>query len=143
MDYLWLKALHIVAVVTWIGGLLVVAVAITAVSGAQGQHEFASSRAFLARVGRWDRRVTTPAMLLVWLLGLALALTGHWFEQGWLPAKLAVVLLLSAVHGLLSGNLRKLSFSQQPRPPAGLRHAAAAVVAAVLVIVVLVVVKPF
>jgi uncharacterized integral membrane protein (TIGR00701 family) len=143
MDYLWLKALHIVAVITWIGGMLAAAVAIAAVSGARDQYEIAGSRAFLAGVRRWDRRVTTPAMLLVWILGLTLASMGDWFPQGWLSAKLAVVLLLSAAHGFLSGNLRKLSFSPHPEAPAVLRHGAAAVVAAVLVIVALVVVKPF
>jgi uncharacterized integral membrane protein (TIGR00701 family) len=143
MDYLWLKALHIVAVITWVGGLLVVAVAIAAVSGARDQHAIAGRAAFLAGVRQWDRRVTTPAMLLVWLLGLALAQTGHWFPQAWLGVKLTMVLLLSAVHGLLSGNLRRLSLSQQPGSPASLRYAAAAVVAAVLIIVVLVVIKPF
>ncbi|KFG68812.1 CopD family protein [Microvirga sp. BSC39] len=143
MDYLWLKALHIVAVITWVGGLLVVAVAIAAVSDARDQHAIASRGAFLTRVRRWDRRVTTPAMLLVWLMGLALASIGQWFPQAWLGAKLAVVLLLSAAHGLLSGNLRRLSLSQEPGSPAGLPHAAAAVVVAVLIIVILVVVKPF
>ncbi len=143
MDYLWLKALHIVAVVTWVGGMLVVAVAITAVSGARAQHEIASRAAFLVRVSRWDRRVTTPAMLLVWILGLALASMGHWFPQTWLVSKLAMVLLLSALHGFLSGNLRRLSLSGQPGAPASLNSAAAAIVVAVLIIVVLVVIKPF
>jgi protoporphyrinogen IX oxidase len=142
MGYLWLKALHIVAVVTWIGGMLVVAVAITAVSNVRDQHEIASRAAFLERVRRWDRRVTTPAMSLVWLLGLALALTGHWFPQAWLVAKLTLVLLLSALHGRLSGNLRRLSVSQEPGSAGNLRHAAGAVVVAVFIIVVLVVIKP-
>ena len=143
MDYLWLKVLHIAAVMTWIGGMLAAALAIAAVSDARDHQAVAGRAAFLARVGWWDRRITTPAMLLVWILGLALASMGHWFPQTWLAAKLAVVLLLSAVHGVLSGNLRKLSLSEQPGSPAGLRHAAPAVMAAVLVIVALVVVKPF
>jgi uncharacterized integral membrane protein (TIGR00701 family) len=141
MDYLWLKALHIVAVITWIGGMLIVAVA--AVSSARDQHEIAGRAAFLAGVRRWDRRVTTPAMLVVWMLGLALASMGHWFPQAWLVAKFAMVLLLSAVHGVLSGNLRRLSLSPQPRSPAFLRYAASMIVVAVFVIVVLVVTKPF
>ncbi len=143
MDYLWLKALHIVAVITWVGGLLAIAVAIAAVSDPRDQHAIANRATLLARVRRWDRRVTTPAMLLVWLMGLSLASMGDWFPQAWLGAKLAVVLLLSAVHGLLSGNLRRLSLSQEPGSPASLRHAAAAVVVAVLIIVILVVIKPF
>jgi uncharacterized membrane protein len=143
MDYFWLKALHIVTVITWVGGMLVVTVAIAAVSGARGHHEIASRAAFLAHVRGWDRRVTTPAMLLVWMLGLALAFSGQWFPQTWLAAKLAMVLLLSAAHGLLSGNLRRLVLSQEPGSPTSLRHAAAAIVGAVLIIVVLVVIKPF
>jgi uncharacterized integral membrane protein (TIGR00701 family) len=142
MDYLWLKALHIIAVVTWVGGLLVVAVAIGAVSGARGENDMASRAAFLARVRQWDRRVTTPAMLAVWILGLALALTGHWFPQAWLVVKSALVLLLSALHGVLSGNLRRLAISPETQSPASLRYAAEAVLGAVVVIVVLVVIKP-
>ncbi|WP_213735879.1 CopD family protein [Bradyrhizobium sp. dw_411] len=142
MDYLWLKALHIVAVVTWIGGMLVVAVTITAASGGRAQQETAMHSAVLAAVRRWDQRVTSPAMILVWILGIALALTGSWFPQGWLLAKLVSVLLLSVLHGGLSGRLRGLSRNQQPSPPPPLRYAAAAVVVATFVIVILVVTKP-
>ncbi|MGO4683410.1 CopD family protein [Hyphomicrobium sp. 2TAF46] len=142
MDYLWIKALHIVAVVTWIGGMLVVAVTIAAVADVRGQQEIATRSAFLECVRRWDQRVTSPAMLLVWILGLTLALTGNWFPQTWLLAKLALVLLLSALHGVLSGRLHRLSRSQVPSSPAALRYAGAAVVIATLIIVVLVVTKP-
>jgi uncharacterized integral membrane protein (TIGR00701 family) len=143
MDYLWLKALHIAAVVTWIGGMLVAAVSIAAVTEARGQQEIAIRSALLERVRRWDRRVTSPAMLLVWILGLTLALTGGWFPQVWLLAKLTLVLLLSALHGVLSGRLRRLAHSQEPAPPALLRHAGAAVVIATFVIVAIAVTKPF
>jgi putative membrane protein len=142
MDYLWLKAMHIVAVVTWIGGMLVVGVTLAAVSGARDRQEIATRSAFLAHVRRWDQRVTSPAMLLVWIFGLALALTGNWFPQPWLLAKLALVLLLSAQHGVLSGRLRRLARSQEPSSPASLRYAAASVVIATFIIVVLVVSKP-
>lgn len=142
MDYLWIKALHIAAVVTWIGGMLVVAVTIAAVADVRGQQEVATRSALLERVRRWDQLVTSPAMLLVWILGLTLALTGNWFPQTWLLAKLALVLLLSALHGVLSGRLRRLSHSQEPSSPAALRYAGAAVVIATLIIVVLVVTKP-
>ena len=142
MVYLWFKALHIVAVVTWIGGVLLVAVTITAVAGVRGQQEIAARSAFLEGVRRWDQRVTSPAMLLVWIFGLTLALTGNWFPQIWLLAKLPLVVLLSALHGVLSGRLRRLSRSQEPSSPTSLRYADAAVVIATLVIVVLVVTKP-
>ena len=141
MDYLWLKALHIVAAVTWVGGMLAVAIALVAASGSPG--EIAGRSALLASVRTWDQRVTTPAMLLVWIAGLALALTGDWFPQPWLLLKLSVVLLLSALHGVLSGTLRKLAASQAPDVAPPLRYAAGAIQIAISLIVVLVVIKPF
>ncbi len=142
MDYLWLKAMHIVAAVTWIGGMLVVGVSLAAVSGVRDQQEIATRSAFLAHVRRWDQRVTSPAMLLVWIFGLALALTGNWFPQPWLLAKLGLVVLLSAQHGVLSGPLLRFARSQEPSPPASQRIAAAAVVIATIIIVVVVVTTP-
>lgn len=143
MDEPWLNFLHIVAVMTWVGGMRVAAMAITAGSGARRPQEIEARNGLLVHVGRWDRRVTTPAMLLAWLLGLALALTGQWFPQAWLVAKLAMILLLSALHGFLSGSPRRISLGQSPEAPASLHHAPAALLAAVPVIVALVVIKPF
>jgi putative membrane protein len=143
VDYLWLKALHIIAVMIWIGGMLVAAVTGTAALSARRQQGVADRPAFLESVRRWDRRVTTPAMLLVWALGLSLALNGGWFPQRWLLIKLAFVLLLTALHGMLSGNLRRLSRQEDSGTMAALRYAPGAIVVAVLVIVVLVVIKPF
>ena len=58
-------------------------------------------------------------------------------------AKLTLVVLLSALHGMLSGTLRRLARADGSSPPALLRHAPAGVVAAVLAVVGLAVVKPF
>ena len=143
MDYLWLKALHIIAAVTWVSGVLAVAITIVAVSGRQGELEAAYRRAICDYVRRWDRRVTTPAMLLVWIAGFSLALTAHWFPQTWLLLKLVVVVLLSALHGVLSGTLRSLSASEAPGVPPPLRYAAATIVTSVVIIIVLAVIKPF
>lgn len=113
MTYLLLKAGHVAAVIVWIGGMFAAA---------------------LGAAPRWDRLVTTPAMLAAFAFGLALASTGGWFPQPWLIAKLAVVLGLAALHGILSGRLRR------GRPPPA--HAAPLIVACVVVVAVLAVVKP-
>jgi putative membrane protein len=133
--YLWIKAFHIVAVIVWIGGMLGGAVQLTALRSA--------APSSLDAVRRWDTRVTTPAMLLVWILGLALAITGGWFPSRWLFAKLALVLLLSGVHGVLAGSLRRLALRPDATVPGLARYAPAAIVTAVTLIVVLVVIKPF
>lgn len=102
--YPWLKALHVAAALVFTGGVLAVSTLLAAVPAAD------PAIASTARgIRRWDQTVTTPAMLLVWALGLTLATTGHWFADGWLQAKLAFVLVLSGLHGIQSGRLRRLA----------------------------------
>jgi putative membrane protein len=142
MGYLWLKALHIAAVVVWSGGMLAAAVAIAALSESRHAGEASVDAAMLETVRRWDRRVTSPAMLLVWALGLVLALQGGWFAEGWLKLKLPVVLLLSALHGMLSGSLRRLGRAGGAPLPSILRHSPAAIIVCIALIVMIAVTKP-
>ncbi|MDN3040858.1 hypothetical protein P2L35_14240, partial [Enterococcus faecium] len=60
------------AVVTFVGGLLLSSVAVRIAN-------LAVHRA----VRRWDRTVTAPALAIVWIAGIALALSGHWFGTAW------------------------------------------------------------
>ena len=128
--YIWLKAFHVAAAITFVGGVLGAAVFL------------AAARPGCAEAGavhRWDRKVTTPAMLLAWALGLTLALMGGWFRGGWLFAKLAFVVALSGTHGMQSAKLRRLAggvaAGRSPR-------LAPLVVGSVVAIAVLVIVKP-
>lgn len=133
-SYPWLKALHVAAALAFVGGVLTVSVLLRSLpAGGAG----AAPVARLVR--RWDRAVTTPAMLLVWALGLTLATTSHAFADGWLQAKLALVLALSGLHGVQSGRLRRLA-GGQPLPPS---RAAPLVVGFAAAVAVLAVAKPF
>lgn len=142
MDYLWLKALHVAAVTIWFGGMLALALTIN-MAGPNIPSNPAGSAPRFAGMRRWDRWVTTPAMIAVWALGLTLALTGGWFPAPWLIAKLVLVFLLSALHGVLSGNLRRLSRNDGSEPPVILRYAPGILITLLIGIVSLVVVKPF
>lgn len=149
MLYVWVKAFHVVAVITWIAGMLVVASVLVALPSLQLQGSDRQRAAHVVRA--WDRAVTTPAMLLVWALGLTLALRGHWFaaatagrpSAGWLPAKLVFVLALSALHGMQAGALRRLAGGAAPPAARARRVAPALILGMVAAIVVLVIVKPF
>lgn len=131
MVYLWLKALHVAAAMTWIGGMLAAALV-----AAQGRG------AALDAVRRWDRRATSPAMGLAWVLGLVLVQQGGWFAAPWLSTKLLLVLLLSALHGYLSGTLRRIATGDGSAPPPVVRHLPLGILVGVLAIAVLVIVKP-
>jgi protoporphyrinogen IX oxidase len=140
MVYLWLKALHITAVLVWLGGLFAAAFVVAIVSkGSPGEPGLT---ALVAAVRRWDRRVTAPAMLVVWGAGLTLAMLGAWFPGLWLIIKLGIVGLLSALHGILSGLLRRQAPRDAPSPLPWLDHAPLLITGGVIAIVVLVVVKP-
>lgn len=143
MDYLWLKAIHVAAAIIWIGGMLTVAITTTAVNVIPVDVSEARRGAFLLRIRRWDRTVTTPAMLMVWAFGLALAVTGQWLSQPWLIIKIALVIVLSGIHGMLSGGLRRLTLEQQPSGIAAIRFAAVGILCIMIVVVGLVVIKPF
>lgn len=143
MTYQLLKALHLAAAITWIGGLLLVAVMLSA-AGARGPwKDKADLAGYLGAVRAWDRTVTSPAMLIVWAIGLLLAFLGDWFPDVWLLVKLAVVFSFSAVHGVLSGTLRRFSCNADTKLPVGLRALPAVAVASVFIIVLLAVLKPF
>ncbi len=130
--YAWLKALHVAAAITFVAGMLSAAVFLAA---AQPGH----TETALA-LHRWDRTVTTPAMLLVWTFGLTLALMGGWSHDGWLFAKLVFVVALSGVHGVQSVKLRHLAGGVAAAVPS--RLVAPLVVGSVIAIAILVVVKP-
>ncbi|WP_420411447.1 CopD family protein [Roseibium sp.] len=143
MTYQLLKALHLAAAITWIGGLLLVAVLLSAAAVMGPLKDKADLTGYLSTVRSWDRIVTSPAMLIVWAIGLLLAFFGDWFPDGWLLVKLAVVFAVSAVHGVLSGTLRRFSTNTDIKLPTGLRLLPAVTVAAVFIIVLLAVLKPF
>ncbi|WP_175777748.1 CopD family protein [Burkholderia cenocepacia] len=133
MIYPMLKAVHLVAVVTFVGGLLLSSVAVRIAN-------LAVHRA----VRRWDRMVTAPALAIVWIAGIALALSGHWFGAAWLSVKLALVVALSVLHGVLAGTLRRMERDDRVVVPAPwLGHAAGVVIVVMALVVGLAVIKPF
>lgn len=132
--YPWLKALHVASAVIFAGGVLAVSVFLAA--AAVDLENSSSSFAHIVR--RWDQGVTMPAMLLVWAFGLTLAVTGHWFSEFWLQAKLVFVLVLSGIHGIQSGRLRRLAGGTAVQS----LRSSSIILGCIVVIAVLAVVKP-
>jgi putative membrane protein len=142
MGYLWLKAFHVAAVIGWIGGMSVSSVFI-AVHVASSRPLAAGESRMIEIVRARDWKVTTPAMLLAWALGMTMAVQAGWFSSRWLMVKLVLVFGLSALHGVQSGMLRRMARGANRSPPAFLRHSASAILIAIAAIAILAVVKPF
>lgn len=144
MLYLWLKAVHVGAVLVFLGGLFVLTITAVAFSRLNSPAQMKERGVLVDTVLRWDRRVTSPALGLVWIIGIALVWMGGWMTSPWLLVKLCFAVFMSAVHGMTSGMLRRRMGSESIRPmPRALRLFPAALVISAIAIAVLVVVKPF
>jgi putative membrane protein len=103
--YVWLKAFHIIAVIAWMAGMLYLPRLF--VYRCAAEKGSVQSETFKVMERRLLRAIINPAMVATWVFGLSLAWLGPdsrygWFASGWLQAKLALVLLLSAMHGLFA-----------------------------------------
>jgi protoporphyrinogen IX oxidase len=134
--YLWLKALHAAAALIFVGGVLATALSMRLLA-----NDAAPAQAAM-RIRSWNRSITTPAMLAVWGLGLVLASSGKWWPFGWLQTKLLFVLLLSALHGMQSGALRRIAAGSATTARA-LRVAEPLTIGAAILIAILAITKPF
>jgi protoporphyrinogen IX oxidase len=144
MTYLLIKSLHVVAIVTWVGGMIAASLMVASRQVAALTRNHCSDRLqSLEVIRRWDRHVTAPAMILAWGLGMTMAVQGEWLGSRWLTIKLVFAVLLVALHGLSSGALRRTAFDM-PRPVDSiLRYAAPAAIVCVAIISFLVIAKPF
>src|SRR5882672_1445271 len=98
--YPWFKALHVIAVISWMAGMLYLPRLFVYHCDAEVGSK--QSETFKVMERRLLKAIINPAMIITWLAGLYLAWSGHWFASGWLHVKLALVLALSAVHGFFS-----------------------------------------
>ena len=139
--YPWIKAAHIVAVIAWMAGMLYLPRLFVYHAGAAPGSE--TSETFKVMERRLLRAIINPAMIATWVFGLWLAWRGFGFMGGWLHAKITAVLALSAVHGYLSGAVRRFAEDRNQKPTRHWRIVNEIPTVLMIVIVILVVVKPF
>ncbi|MCP1605932.1 putative membrane protein [Pseudomonas citronellolis] len=141
MLYLWIKALHIVAVVCWFAGLFY----LPRLFVYHAMSEDAASRErFQVMERKLYRGIMGPSMILTILLGAwMLYLTPGWLSQGWLHAKLTLVVLLIGYHHACGAMLKRFARGENRRSHVFFRWFNEVPVLFLLAIVILVAVKPF
>ena len=141
--YLWIKAVHVVAVVSWMAGLLYLPrLFVYHCSAAPGS---AASETFKVMERRLMGAIMTPAMVASWALGLVLiGLLGvEGFRDGyWLSVKLALVVVLSGVHLMLIRHLRAFARDQNRHSARYFRILNEVPTVLMIAIVVMVIVRP-
>ena len=139
--YEWVKAFHVIAVISWMAGMLYLPRLFLyhckAEAGSQRSETFKVMERRLLRV------IINPAMLLTWVLGLTLVWLGGWHTAGWMHAKFALVIVLSAVHGLFVRYWRDFEADRNTRSEKFYRIINEVPTILMIGIVILVIVKPF
>lgn len=138
---LWLKALHIMGFAAWMAGLWYLPRLFIYHHGVAPRSE--ASERFKVMERRLLRAITTPAMAATWLLGIALALVQDAWTEGWLHAKLLLVVALSAAHGMMASYVRAFAEDARPRDERYFRIFNEVPTVLFVGVVILVVFKPF
>jgi putative membrane protein len=139
--YLWIKALHVIALIAWMAGMLYLPRLF--VYHCAAEPGSVQSETFKVMEARLFKVIINPAMVATWILGLWLAWEGGFFRSGWLHAKLALVLALSGLHGYFSASLRAFAHDRNTRSARHWRIMNEAPAVLMVGIVILVIVKPF
>jgi protoporphyrinogen IX oxidase len=139
--YLWIKAFHVIAVISWMAGMLYLPRLF--VYHAEVEAGSAQSETFKVMEQRLLRYIINPAMTATWVFGLWLAWKGFGFSGGWLHAKITLVVLLSALHGYLSRAQRMFASDRNEKPARHWRLVNEVPTVLMILIVILVIVKPF
>ena len=139
--YAWIKAFHIIAIISWMAGMLYLPRLF--VYHCEAEPGSRQSETFKIMERRLLRFIINPAMILSWILGLWLAWSGSLFTAGWLHAKLFLALVLSGLHGLFARWVRDLAHDRNQRSAKFYRLVNELPTLLMIGIVILVVVRPF
>ena len=141
--YLWIKALHIISVIAWMAGMFYLPRLFVyhceATPGSPDWERFKRMERRLLRI------ILNPAMIAAWIFGLTLSfmpVTDAW-HQGWFHAKFALVLGMSAVHGLYARWTNDFARDENKHSAKFYRIWNEVPTLLMIVIVILAVVKPF
>jgi protoporphyrinogen IX oxidase len=141
--YPWTKALHVIAVIAWMAGLLYLPRLF--VYHCEAEPGSAESERFRTMERRLLRAIMNPSMIAVYLFGIALLLTPgivDW-SAGWIYVKLAAVAIMTYLHHVYS-QWRKHFVDDSARHSARVyRIANEGPAVLMIIIVIMVVVRPF
>jgi putative membrane protein len=98
--YAWLKAVHVMAVISWMAGMLYLPRLFVYHCGAEAGSR--QSETFKVMERRLLRGIINPSMVVSWTLGLWMVYDGAWISAHWLQCKLLLVVALSSLHGMLA-----------------------------------------
>ena len=139
--YEWVKALHVLAIISWMAAILYLPRLM--IYHCAAEIGSVQSETFKVMERRLLKAIMTPAMIVSWATGLYLAWRGGWLSAGWFHVKFAAVIAMSAAHGFLAAAVKRFAADTNLRPQRFFRIVNEVPTVLMLVIVTMVIVKPF
>ena len=139
--YEWIKALHVIAVISWMAGMLYLPRLFVYHASATVGSELSEK----LKIMEWRllKFIVNPAMLVTWFAGLYLVWAGNWHMAHWFQVKFMLVIAMSGVHGFLVGRVRDFDQDRNTRSARFYRIINEVPTLLMIAIVILVIVKPF
>jgi protoporphyrinogen IX oxidase len=141
LAYLWIKSLHVIAVISWMAGMLYLPRLF--VYHAAQEKGSANSEMLKIMEYRLLKYIINPAMFVAWLSGLWLVYSAAYWDNYWFLMKFILVLAMSAVHGMLAKERRHFAADENNRSQKYFRVINEIPTVLMIGIVVLVILKPF
>tara|TARA_B100001250_G_C19498922_1_gene656530 strand:+ start:255 stop:689 length:435 start_codon:yes stop_codon:yes gene_type:complete len=140
--YLLFKALHLIAIISWMAGLLYLPRIFVYHSDTKDNQEQKETFKMMER--RLFFYIMNPAMILSWIFGLLLlhSIGPENLSSLWLQTKLILVILLTIYHFFLLNCLRKFDIEQNSHSPKFYRIINEIPTVLLIIIVFLVIFKP-
>lgn len=139
--YLWLKSLHVVAIISWMAGLLYLPrLFVYHTEVAPGSE---ASEKFKVMERRLLKAIMVPAAVVAWVSGLWLAADAGWFKAPWFHVKLSLVVLMTVSHHMMGRWKNDFAADRNTKPQKFFRIANEVPTLLMIAIVILVIVKPF
>jgi len=136
------KALHIIAVISWMAGMFYLPRLFVYHADADKGSELSETLKIMER--RLLRIIINPAMILTYIFGgLLIYANPDMLHQPWLHVKLMAVLLMTGLHGFLAKTRKRFVLDQNTRPAGFYRKINEIPTVLMIIIVFMVVVKPF
>ena len=139
--YLWIKAAHVIAAISWMVGFLYLprlfVYHAVAIPGS------VQSQTFKVMERRLLKQIMTPAMIATWLFGLMMVFSGVVDLAGWFWVKLVLVIALSGFHGACEGWRKAFLVDGNTKPQRFYRMVNEVPAVLMAGVVVMVIVKPF
>lgn len=139
--YLWVKAIHVIAIIAWMAGMLYLPRLY--VYHADAETGSVQSETFKVMERRLLRAIINPAMILAWILGLMLAAHLDAWAEAWFLAKLACLIAMQLIHAALARWRRHFAADMNRHSARFYRIMNEVPTLVLLAIVIFAVVKPF